>query len=226
MTAKFRGDLRLRVIWFVHVLQHSVAETSFFLGVSEWTVEHYISKFLVTGDVKSQTAVHTRQRGTFFNWKKREFLLSSESRNLRETFIVGVDFYARWTQLMKFCIWNSVTTVPFGRPTSVRHSPFTILSDHFFWNSCIYTYSEKLQQFRKVLRVVLSSLFLKEIWKNGRKRHGRMFASAKGKRQKGKCKMQTADWLRAIVFRVRKQWHYCCHVLIRMVKIIVRSLQK
>ena len=115
--------------------------------------------------------------------------MSSESRTLRETFIVGVDFYARWTQLMKFWIWNCVTTVPFGRPTSVRHSLFAILSDHFFWNSCIYSYSEKLQQFRKVLWVVLSSLFLKEIWKNGRKRHGRMFASAKGKRQKGKRKM-------------------------------------
>ena len=152
--------------------------------------------------------------------------MSSESRTLRETFIVGVDFYARWTQLMKFFIWNSVTTVPFGRPTSVRHSPFAILSEHFFWNSCIHSYSEKLQQFRKVLWVVLSSLFLKEIWKNVRKRHGRMFASAKGKRQKWKCKMQTADWLQTIVFRVTKQWHYCCHVLICMVKTIVRSLQK
>ena len=46
-------DLRWRVIWFVHVLQHSVAEASFFLEVSERTLEHYISKFLVTGDVKS-----------------------------------------------------------------------------------------------------------------------------------------------------------------------------
>ena len=45
MPAPFSGDLRLRVIWFVHVLQHSVAETSFFLGVSEITVERYISKF-------------------------------------------------------------------------------------------------------------------------------------------------------------------------------------
>ena len=41
----------------------------------------------------------------------------------------------------------------------------------------------------------------------------------------GQCKMQTADWLRTIVFRVRKQWDYCCHVLICMVKTIVRSLR-
>ena len=54
MPAPFNGRLRLRVIWFVHVLQHWVAETSFFLGVSERTVERYISKFLVTGDVKSE----------------------------------------------------------------------------------------------------------------------------------------------------------------------------
>ena len=44
--------LRWRVTWFVHVLKHSVAQASFVLGVSERTVERYISKFLVTGDVK------------------------------------------------------------------------------------------------------------------------------------------------------------------------------
>ena len=43
--------------------------------------------------------------------------------------------------------------------------------------------------------------------------------------KKGKCKMKTADWLLTIVFRVRKQWHYCCHVLICRVKTIVRSLR-
>ena len=30
---------------------------------------------------------------------------------------------------------------------------------------------------------------------------------------------------RTIVFRVRKQWHYCCHIVICMVKTIVRSLR-
>ena len=39
------------------------------------------------------------------------------------------------------------------------------------------------------------------------------------------CKMQTTDWLRTIVFRVRKQWDYFCHVLICMVKIIVCRLR-
>ena len=34
----------------------------------------------------------------------------------------------------------------------------------------------------------------------------------------GQCKMQT-------VLGVRKQWDYCCHVLICMVKTIVRSLR-
>ena len=34
-------------------------------------------------------------------------------------------------------------------------------------------------------------------------------------------KMQTADWLQTIVFRVRKQWDYCCLVLISMVKTMV-----
>ena len=35
--------------------------------------------------------------------------------------------------------------------------------------------------------------------------------------------MQTADWLQTIVYRVRKQWHYCCHELICMVKTITCS---
>ena len=52
--ALFSEDLRWRLVWFVHVLKHSVAEASLFLGVSERTVERYISKFLVTGDVKSE----------------------------------------------------------------------------------------------------------------------------------------------------------------------------
>ena len=50
MPAPFSEDLRWRVIWFVIDLQQSVAEASFFLGVSEC----YISKFLVTDDVKSE----------------------------------------------------------------------------------------------------------------------------------------------------------------------------
>ena len=54
----------------------------------------------------------------------------------------------------------------------------------------IYSYFEKgygkkcTRQSRKVLWVVLSSLFFKEIWKNGTRGHGRMFASAKGKQRK------------------------------------------
>ena len=40
------------------------------------------------------------------------------------------------------------------------------------------------RQSRKVLWVVLTTLFFKEISKNGRRGHGHMFASAKGKQQK------------------------------------------
>ena len=52
MPAPYSVDLRWRVIWFVHILQNSVAETSFFLGVCERTVERYISKCPVNGQVK------------------------------------------------------------------------------------------------------------------------------------------------------------------------------
>ena len=61
MPAPFSGDLRLRVIWFVHVHLHSVVEASLFLGGSKRKVERYISKFLVTDD-----GVHTRKPGTSF----------------------------------------------------------------------------------------------------------------------------------------------------------------
>ena len=40
--------------WFVHILQYTVAEASFFLGVCERTVERCISKFLVNGGVKPE----------------------------------------------------------------------------------------------------------------------------------------------------------------------------
>ena len=39
----------------------------------------------------------------------------------------------------------------------------------------------------------------------------------------GQSKLQIADWLWTIVFRVRKQWEYC-YILICMVKTIVFSL--
>ena len=52
MPAPYSANLRSRVVWFVQILQNSVAEASFFLSVCERTVERYISKFLVKGHVK------------------------------------------------------------------------------------------------------------------------------------------------------------------------------
>ena len=55
---------------------------------------------------------------------------------------------------------------------------------------CLYSYFEKgwrkkcTRQSRRVLWIVLSSPFFKEIWKNGTGGHGQMFASAKGKQPK------------------------------------------
>ena len=54
MPVPYSADLRWRVIWFFHILQNSVAEVSFFLGVCERTVERYISKFLVNSGVKPE----------------------------------------------------------------------------------------------------------------------------------------------------------------------------
>ena len=53
------------------------------------------------------------------------------------------------------------------------------------------------RQSRKVLCVVLYSLFFKEILKNGTRGHGHMFATAKGKQQKKlrqlQCQKQCID---------------------------------
>ena len=63
----------------------------------------------------------------------------------------------------------------------------SLCSSHIWF---IYSYFEKgcrikcTRQPRKVLWVVLSALFFKEIWKKGTRGHGHMSASAKGKQQK------------------------------------------
>ena len=62
-----------------------------------------------------------------------------------------------------------------------------------------YSYFEKgcrkncTRQSRKVLWVVLSSLFFKEIWKNGTRGHGRMFARPKGKQEKKFWQLQCQE---------------------------------
>ena len=48
MPAPYSDDLRWRVIWFVHIIQNSVAEASYLLGVCEKTVERDI--FLISGE--------------------------------------------------------------------------------------------------------------------------------------------------------------------------------
>ena len=59
MPAPHIADLRWRVIWFVPILQNSVAEASFFLSVCERTVERFIFKFLVSGGVEPKPVGHT-----------------------------------------------------------------------------------------------------------------------------------------------------------------------
>ena len=80
--------------------------------------------------------------------------------------------------------------------------PFAKILETFisFPPSGIYSYFEKgcqkkcTRQTRKVLWVVLSSLLFKEIWKNGTRGHGRMFARAKGKRVRQlQCQEQCID---------------------------------
>ena len=96
----------------------------------------------------------------------------------------------------------------FSAPTRMFYNGYPISLDHFgerklplTWKkdtqrhlaprprSQVYSFFEKgcrkkcTWQFRKVLWVVLSSLFFKEIWKNDTRGHWRIFASAKGKQR-------------------------------------------
>ena len=54
MPAPYNADLQWRIIWFVHILQNSVAEALFVKG--QWNT---ISKFLVNGDVKPESVGHS-----------------------------------------------------------------------------------------------------------------------------------------------------------------------
>ena len=115
-------------------------EASFFLGVSERTVERYISNFLVTGDVKSEIIGRSYEetRNVFRlkkAWASFVFGVKNPQTNV---YSWCIHFHARWTLLMKFWVSNSVTTVPFGSANSVRHSPLAILSDNLYWNSSIF----------------------------------------------------------------------------------------
>ena len=54
MPAPYNADLQWRVIWFVHILQNSVAEASFVK--EQWNT---ISKFQVKGHVKPESVGHS-----------------------------------------------------------------------------------------------------------------------------------------------------------------------
>ena len=97
-------DLRWRVIWFVHILQNSLAEALFFLGVCERTVERYISKFLLNGHVKPEPVGRSHGSISFCATRRTHC----------------------------FCILNMETTVPFGRAISVRQLALAVLSDNVF----------------------------------------------------------------------------------------------
>ena len=108
-------------MWFVHFLQHSVAEALLFLSVCESTVERYkmyiflkcetiyISKFLVNGDVKPEPVGRSYGRISFNCTTRRTHC---------------------------FCIPNMETAVPLGRAFSVRQLSFTVLSDKVFLSKC------------------------------------------------------------------------------------------
>ena len=103
MPAGYSADLRWRVIWFVHILQNSVTEASFFLGVCERTVTRYISKFPVNSHVKPGPV-------------GRSYVRQYQFCATRTTNCFGIP--------------NMETKVPFGCAIFVRQLPFAVLSDN------------------------------------------------------------------------------------------------
>ena len=55
MPAPFSEDLRWRVIWFVHVLQHSVPRLHFSWAFLKEQLSATFLNFLVAGNAKSET---------------------------------------------------------------------------------------------------------------------------------------------------------------------------
>ena len=80
--------------------------------------------------------------------------------------------------LTEYLLWREVSVIE----GSEVHS--------CLYDKNVYSYFEKgcrkkcTRQSRKVLWVVLSSLFFKEIWKDGTRSRGRVFAGAEGKQLK------------------------------------------
>ena len=156
MPVPFSDDLRRRVIWFVHVLKHSVPEASLFWGrlwKNSWALYFQISCYWRCKVENNRPFIRGNEERLSIEKKKKQ--------KTGDSFVFGVKnpqtnvhswcvdhFHARGTQLicMEFCISNSVTTVPFGRASSVRPSPFAILSDNLFWNSCMFVSAKGKRQ--------------------------------------------------------------------------------
>ena len=104
------------------------------------------------------------------------------SRGLRALASFYFAFLSTWT------LSRHITTQKGTWPIS-GHLDLTLGQYSYFEKGCR---KKCTRQFRKVLWVVLSALFFKEIWKNGTRGHGHMFASAKGKQQKYVRQLQSS----------------------------------
>ena len=82
----------------VHILQNSGAETSFFLGVCERTVECYISKFLVNGSVKLEPV--GRSYGSI-SFAPREELIFFAYQIWKPQFLSVVQFFRSTTAIRR-----------------------------------------------------------------------------------------------------------------------------
>ena len=54
MPAPYSEDLHWRVIWFRLFGGHSEEETCFYLGISKWTLWHYLQSYILSGNVAPQ----------------------------------------------------------------------------------------------------------------------------------------------------------------------------
>ena len=122
-----------------------------------------------------------------------------------------MDLNSCWQRLLFACklTQQKCSYCSQGRLLSVLQSRFT---------ANYYTKWRKFKHFWGSLCMLVLIIYIAHVQQN----RATINPCTKQKRQ---CQMKTVDWLWTIVFTVRKQWDYCCHVLICMVKTLIRKLR-
>ena len=138
MPAPFSEDLQWRVIRFVQCSSAFSCRGFYFLG-RFWKNSSALYFYITcnwrckVGDNKPFIRGNEERIQLKKAWVSFVFGVKNPQTNVH-SWSNSIPFPARWTQLMKFGISNSVTTVLFGLATSIRHLPsFSSSFRHSLW---------------------------------------------------------------------------------------------